>query len=212
MIAEALGAAWVFGHKIGDACAGRYHLRRFRHAGRGIAIGRHFAAYAPQCIAVEDGVSIAHDVTLRAITGYPWTSPAQRFEPQIVLGRECFVNSYTQIAAVRKVVIGAKVMIAQSCFIADYQHGYRDVSRSVREQPLEVEGEVHIGEGSWIGAGSCVMGNVVLGRNCVIGAGSVVTRSLPDFCVAVGAPLRVVKRYDPDRQRWCATTPAGEFA
>lgn len=37
---------------------------------------------------------------------------------------------------------------------------------------------------------------VTIGENCVIGAGSVVTRSIPRDCVAVGNPCRVIKQVD----------------
>jgi len=32
----------------------------------------------------------------------------------------------------------------------------------------------------------------------VVGANAVVTRDIPDFCVAVGSPARVVRRYDTE--------------
>jgi acetyltransferase-like isoleucine patch superfamily enzyme len=42
-----------------------------------------------------------------------------------------------------------------------------------------------------------VLPGVDIGRHVVVGAGSIVTRALPDNAVAVGAPARVVRRYDP---------------
>ena len=39
-------------------------------------------------------------------------------------------------------------------------------------------------------------------KNCVIGANSVVTKNIPDYCVAVGAPARIIKRYCLDTQEW----------
>lgn len=35
--------------------------------------------------------------------------------------------------------------------------------------------------------------NVKIGKHCVIGANSVVTKDVPDYCVAVGSPTRVIK-------------------
>jgi serine acetyltransferase len=50
---------------------------------------------------------------------------------------------------------------------------------------------------------------VHIGRHCVIGANSTVTRDIPDYCVAVGSPARVVKVYDFREKRWtsCARVP-----
>jgi acetyltransferase-like isoleucine patch superfamily enzyme len=50
---------------------------------------------------------------------------------------------------------------------------------------------VRIGTGCWIGSAAVVMADV--GRNTVVGAGAVVTRPLPDWVVAVGAPARPVR-------------------
>lgn len=41
-----------------------------------------------------------------------------------------------------------------------------------------------------------ILPGVTIGRNSVIGAGSVVTRSIPANCVAVGNPCRVIKQID----------------
>jgi acetyltransferase-like isoleucine patch superfamily enzyme len=54
---------------------------------------------------------------------------------------------------------------------------------------------VHIGSGSWLGHGTVVLPGASIGRNVAVGAGSVVTGELPDYCVAVGNPARVIRRY-----------------
>ena len=55
---------------------------------------------------------------------------------------------------------------------------------------------VKICDGAWLGGGVIVLPGVTIGRNSVIGAGSVVTRDVPDNCVAVGNPCRVIKTVD----------------
>lgn len=40
------------------------------------------------------------------------------------------------------------------------------------------------------------------GKPCVIGANSVVTHNLPDYCVAVGIPAKIIKRYNFETQQW----------
>lgn len=49
------------------------------------------------------------------------------------------------------------------------------------------------------------------GRGSVVGANSVVRGVFPDYCVIVGAPARIVKRYDLVRKGWYRTDPRGEF-
>jgi acetyltransferase-like isoleucine patch superfamily enzyme len=52
---------------------------------------------------------------------------------------------------------------------------------------------VQVREGSWIGTGAIILPGATIGRYCVIGAGSVVTKDIPDFTLALGIPATPVK-------------------
>lgn len=73
---------------------------------------------------------------------------------------------------------------------------------------------VTIGDNVFIGAGSIVLPGVSIGNNVVIGAGSVVSCDIPDNCVAVGNPARVVRSIDDylnrEKQRMTASNVFGE--
>ena len=71
-------------------------------------------------------------------------------------------------------------------------------------------GEVEIGENSWIGENVCVIG-CKIGRNSIIGANSVVTKDIPSYCVAVGSPARIVKRFDLGLNLWRKSDEKGDF-
>lgn len=51
-----------------------------------------------------------------------------------------------------------------------------------------------IGDNVFCGCGSCVLGPVVIGNNVKIGANAVVVKDIPDNCVVVGNPGKIVKR------------------
>ena len=53
---------------------------------------------------------------------------------------------------------------------------------------------VRIGDDAWIGCNVCVMKDVTIGNGAIIAAGSVVTKDVPDYCVAAGNPAKVVKK------------------
>lgn len=53
---------------------------------------------------------------------------------------------------------------------------------------------IHICRGAWIGAGSTILPGVTIGA--IVGAGSIVTKDVPDFAVAVGSPAKVIKYLD----------------
>jgi acetyltransferase-like isoleucine patch superfamily enzyme len=81
------------------------------------------------------------------------------------------------------------------------------VTRPISQQ-TQPEEPVRIGDGSWLGTGTVVLPGAQVGRHVAVGANSVVTGKLPDYCVAVGAPARVIRQYSAD-SGW---TPAQEFA
>lgn len=54
-------------------------------------------------------------------------------------------------------------------------------------------GVAHIGKHVYIGAGAKILGPVTIGDGAVIGANAVVTRNIPERCVAVGVPARIIK-------------------
>lgn len=47
-----------------------------------------------------------------------------------------------------------------------------------------------------------MLGNVKIGKGCVIGANAVVTKDIPDYCVVVGNPGKVIKKYDFTLEKW----------
>lgn len=99
------------------------------------------------------------------------------------------------------VTIKSGVALGQHVFVAGFNHGYKDASQNTRYQDLDKRAIV-IEEDALIGANSVVLAGVHIGKRCQIGAGSVVTKNIPDFCVAVGNPAQIIKRYDFEKKEW----------
>ena len=91
--------------------------------------------------------------------------------------------------------------MANRIYISDNVHTFADINQPVMDQPVAFKKEVLIGEGAWLGENVCVIG-ASIGKNSVIGANSVVMKDIPDFCVAVGIPARVIKKFDFATQEW----------
>lgn len=102
------------------------------------------------------------------------------------------------------VAIGRHVFLGQHISVQGINHGYKDIHENPNLQPLEKR-PVTIGDYTHIGTNSTVVAGITIGERCMIGAGSVVTKDIPPYCVAVGNPARVVKRYDFDLQKWIKT-------
>ena len=111
------------------------------------------------------------------------------------------IGSFNHIYATHRVIIGKNVLMADRVYISDCSHSYKNVDVPIINQPIKQLNDVIIGNGAWIGENVCIIGCKV-GQNSVIGANSVVTSDIPDYCVAVGSPARVIKKYNKKLNRW----------
>lgn len=104
------------------------------------------------------------------------------------------------------VIIGPVTMgngsgLGQHVFVAGFNHGFADGSKNSSQQPLDIRPTI-IEEEAHIGANSVVVAGIRIGKRSQVGAGSVVTRDIPPFSVAVGNPARVIKQYNHDTGLW----------
>ena len=97
--------------------------------------------------------------------------------------------------------IGRYVFLGQHVSVQGLIHGYEDVTQDPNLQPLMLR-PVKVGDYTHLGTNSTIMAGVTIGERCQIGAGSVVTKDIPPYSVAVGNPARVVKRYDFEKKEW----------
>jgi acetyltransferase-like isoleucine patch superfamily enzyme len=65
-----------------------------------------------------------------------------------------------------------------------------------RRDGIEFALPVSIGDDCWIGGNVSILPGVKIGNGCTIGAGSVVTKSIPAYSVAVGSPARVIRKVE----------------
>ncbi len=178
--------------------------RRFRRYGRGTRLVLPLGIEGIGNISLGDDVYIGYRTSLAAVahTGSPTCS--------LEIGSGTNLGAFNHVYATRSVVIGANVLTANGVYISDNLHGYEDVTRPVKQQPIRQVADTVIGDGTWLGHNACVFGARV-GRNCVVGANTVVTHDIPDYCVVVGAPARIIRRYDATTASWRNTDAVGRF-
>jgi acetyltransferase-like isoleucine patch superfamily enzyme len=104
------------------------------------------------------------------------------------------------------VIIGPVTMgngsgLGQHVFVAGFNHGFADGSKNSSQQPLDIRPTI-IEEEAHIGANSVVVAGIRIGKRSQVGAGSVVTRDIPPYSVAVGNPARVIKQYNHETGLW----------
>ena len=109
----------------------------------------------------------------------------------IRVGRRFFANFNFTVLDEALVTIGDDCFIGPNVSIYTACHSTDPVERNSRREWAK---PVTIGDNVWIGGSVTILPGVTIGSNVTIGAGSVVVKDIPDGCVAVGNPCRVVKR------------------
>ena len=188
--------AWAWAQLHGSIGPGTTRGRRFGAFGEASVIRFPWNAIVNErYIRIGSGTMIGEGVALSAgmLDGQQCLT-----DPVVSIGDRCLIGRGSGVVGHFAIHIGDDVWTGHHVYITDQNHGYEDVSRPISAQ-AQPERPVKIGDGSWIGAGSMILPGATIGRHVTIGANSVVTGEIPDWSVAVGAPARVIRRYDADR-------------
>lgn len=151
----------------------------------------------PSCIVLHPHVCIGKHARIEGVFEYN----AKRFTPVIEFGEGCTVEQGLHLTCAHHVTIGRNTAVAAYVTISDIHHPYENVDIPIEQQDIEVH-EVMIGDDCKIYNGAVITPGVHIGKHVTIGANAVVTSDIPDYCVAVGAPARIIKRYDSISRTW----------
>lgn len=126
---------------------------------------------------------------------------------KVEIGKSVMAFHNLHIGALDSVIIGDRVLIASGVYISDHSHGsYSGISQSSPIQPpVErelVSNPIEIGDDVWIGENVSILPGVKIGKGAIIGAGAVVNIDVPDYCIAVGVPSKLVKKYSFEKKQW----------
>ena len=117
----------------------------------------------------------------------------------VKIGKKVLIGLGSKITG--PVSFGDNILLAQNVVMSGLNHDFEDPTKAIVNQGFSVK-EIVVEDGVWIGASAVVTAGVRIGKNSVVGAGSVVTKDIPPFCVAVGNPAKVIKKYDFDLKIW----------
>lgn len=174
------------------------------------SFGKKTRLLSPLAIEGYSNISIGKDVVI----GYKnWlVAKPIGFSSQVKLSIAdgCRIGNFNHIYASQEIVIEKNVLTADKVYITDNLHSYDNVNIPIRDQPIKQLKKVLIGEGSWLGENVCIIG-ASIGKGCVIGANCVVNKDIPDFCVVVGVPARIIKRFDFETNQWMKSDSKGNF-
>ena len=94
------------------------------------------------------------------------------------------------------VVANERITVGDRCQVGDqvaiYDCDFHEVNPDTRNRSHGRTSPVCIGSNVWLGSRVMILKGVTIGDNSVIGAMSLVTRSIPENCVAAGHPAKVI--------------------
>lgn len=168
------------------------------------AFGKHNFLFNPQLLNPQN-IFLGSNLWISDKT---WLATSK--EGKLSIGNCVKIGRFSEIYALCSIIIEDGVLMAENTYISDNTHTYDNIGVPIRNQAVVPLDKVVIGNGTWIGRNVCIMG-CKIGRNCVIGAYSFVKKDIPDYCIVVGNPARIVKRYNPQSGQWEKTDKDGNF-
>lgn len=126
---------------------------------------------------------------------------------KIIIGDFCYIGHNTRIQSDTQISIGNDVQISYNVSIIDNNaHELNCMERKTSLRKILVEGyenlkqrgnvlgkHIIIEDEVWINFNCIILKGVKIGRGAIIGAGSVVTKDIPPYTLAVGNPAKVIK-------------------
>lgn len=114
---------------------------------------------------------------------------------KLSIGSHVIFNPNCRVVAFEEIKIGDNVTVARMTSILDHDHNY-----FLADEQLTLSGynmsPIVIGSNVWIGEKVTILRGVTVGSNVVIGAGSIVSRDIPNNCIAAGVPCKPLKYLD----------------
>lgn len=119
-------------------------------------------------------------------------------EGRVIIGGGCIFTGMVLIQCSTCIEFEPGAIISSGCMVADGNHRFKDPKVPILQQGYDFR-PIRIGQGSLVHTNCTIINDI--GERAVIGANSVVTRPIPPYCLAVGAPARVVEYFGPPERR-----------
>lgn len=193
---------WLLCVRLAVACRSACARRMLRAPG--LVLGGSANIRGSRHIKFGQQVFINGPVWIEAVSLYG----EQSFHPHIDIGdRVCF-SSGVHVSCIDSVCIEQGVLMGSHVYISDHGHGWYGGAGAASplvppaDRLLGGGGPVRIERNVWIGDNVVIVGPVVIGEGAVIGANSVVRKDVPAFSIAVGAPVRIIRKYSIESGVW----------
>ncbi|MGN6472363.1 MAG: acyltransferase [Mycobacteriales bacterium] len=184
---------YVYGRRAASSWRRQALLRTHRHAdlqiAKGVTLGPRFDVWIPgeSTLHIGPGCEFRRDFFIEIAPG-----------GKVEMADNVIFTAAAQIQISTSLTIGSRAALGQATLIADGNHRFRDHTKHLLDQGYEFR-PITIGAHAIVMTKTTVLNSI--GEGSIIGANSVVTRPIPAYCVAYGAPARVVEYFGPEELR-----------
>lgn len=161
--------------------SGEFAPEQLKKIGANVIFEKGVLIFHPENIELGNNIYIGHNSILK---GYHKNSMS--IGDNTWIGQTCYFHSAGGIKIGKNVGIGPSVKILTS------YHTEQGIEKPILFSDLQFE-EVVIEDDADIGIGTIILPGIRIGKGVQIGAGSIVTKDIPDYAVAFGAPAKVSK-------------------
>lgn len=140
----------------------------------------------------RDGIILGENVTIGKYSIIRGSGSIQTLGKGIKIGDNFGCGDFCFFGCSGGIVIGDNVMIGQNVRFHSQNHKFDRIDIAMREQGVVSKGIV-VGNDCWIGAGSAILDGVSIGNGCIIGGNTLVNKNIPNYAVAVGNPVKIIK-------------------
>jgi acetyltransferase-like isoleucine patch superfamily enzyme len=119
-------------------------------------------------------------------------------EGRVEIGPQTVFTGQSALQISTTLTIGERCVLGIGTMIVDGNHRFRDHTKHTLDQGYDYR-PIEIGDGALILSKCTIVASI--GKGAVIGSNSVVTRPVPDYCLAAGAPARVIEYFGPPEDR-----------
>lgn len=124
------------------------------------------------------------------------------FKPEFILGEESQVHQNCHITCAGKIIIGDNVVIASNVTITNIIHPHHiDINKPINKNKIIVK-DVIIDDQVYIYNNVVLLPGIQIGKHSIVAANSVVTTSIPEYCIVAGNPAKIIKKFNFVEQIW----------
>jgi acetyltransferase-like isoleucine patch superfamily enzyme len=188
----------------------KFYRSLFKQAGRGLVLGGQTIVHYPQKISLGRNVAISYGCLLDARGD---SNDGIRIGDNVIIGRSSSIvckdgdinignnvgigaNCSLTAVSGNRLEIGNNVMIAPFVYFGGVSYNFDQTDISIADQGVNPQGGACIGDNVWLGVNVTVLDGVSIGHDAIVAAGSIVTKDIPPYGIAMGVPAKVVRMRD----------------